>query len=91
MAAIAPPKAIDPVSPIKTLAGWALNLRNPRQAPVKAPENITMLSNPKFKATKLKKDETINVTPAANPSRPSVRFTLLVVATTTKIIKGIYR
>ncbi len=33
IAAITPPSANDPVSPINTLAGWALNTRNPSNAP----------------------------------------------------------
>jgi Fe-S oxidoreductase len=31
-----PPKAKDPISPIKTLAGFALCFKNPRQAPLVA-------------------------------------------------------
>ena len=33
-----PPKAKDPVSPIKTLAGGALNHRKPKAAPIKEPQ-----------------------------------------------------
>ena len=89
--ATAPPKAMEPVSPIKTLAGYALWIRKPKHAPARAVENNDMELNPHFKATMLKKDITIKVTPDARPSSPSVKFTLFTVPTTTNAIKGTYR
>ncbi len=35
---MAPPKASEPTSPMKTSAGWALYQRKPRLAPVIAPQ-----------------------------------------------------
>ncbi len=37
----APPKAREPVSPMKTSAGWALYQRKPRLAPRIAPQKTT--------------------------------------------------
>ena len=37
MTASVPPIDRAPTSPMKTLAGWQLNQRKPRQAPAKAP------------------------------------------------------
>ena len=39
-AANAPPKASEPVSPMKTLAGWKLNFRKPIHAPTVAAQKI---------------------------------------------------
>ena len=38
-AARAPPKAIEPVSPMKSLAGFLLKIRNPRHTPLSAVQN----------------------------------------------------
>ena len=38
--AIAPPSASEPVSPMNTLAGWALKTRKPSTAPTTATEKI---------------------------------------------------
>ena len=40
IAAIAPPNANEPVSPINTFAGWALKTKNPSTAPTTATEKI---------------------------------------------------
>ena len=37
---MAPPKANEPVSPINTFAGFALNTKNPSTAPTTAIQNI---------------------------------------------------
>ncbi len=37
--AMAPPRANDPVSPMKIRAGWVFHHRNPKQAPVHAAAN----------------------------------------------------
>ena len=42
----APPRASDPVSPIKTAAGGALYHKNPSQAPIKAAENTAISPDP---------------------------------------------
>ena len=40
-----PPSARDPVSPIKILAGGALNHKKPKQAPMIDPQNIRHFTN----------------------------------------------
>ena len=44
MAPSAPPSASEPVSPMKIMAGGALNHRKPRPAPISAPQ--TTASSP---------------------------------------------
>ena len=41
-----PPSANDPVSPIKILAGGALNHKNPKQEPIIDPQNIETSPTP---------------------------------------------
>ena len=41
-----PPSAKDPVSPMKILAGGALNHKNPRQAPMIDPQNTETSPTP---------------------------------------------
>ena len=78
---IAPPNAIEPVSPINTLAGYLLYFKNPINPPIKATENTDILSWPVLKETSAKKIITIIVTEVFNPSKPSVKFTAFVKAT----------
>ena len=87
-AARTPPRAMEPVSPIKIFAGFLLKIRNPRQPPATAP-NITG-SPMKQKAVPAItiNSETRVVTPDARPSSPSVRFTELLKATSTNTSKG---
>ena len=89
-AANAPPKASDPVSPIKTLAGCALYRKKPRQAPASAAQKIARCGLPKYMAITAYASAATVVVPAAKPSRPSVRLTAFVVPTSTiKISKEI--
>ena len=44
-----PPKERDPVSPINILAGGALNHKNPKQAPIIAPQKKENSTNPPIK------------------------------------------
>ena len=89
-AARTPPRAMEPVSPIKIFAGFLLKIRNPRQPPATAP-NITG-SPMKQKAVPAItiNSETRVVTPDARPSSPSVRFTAFTTPTTINITNGIY-
>ena len=84
-----PPKESEPVSPIKTYAGETLNKRYATKAPIKANESI---GNPVVSSCKrIKTPKTPKygaLTPAASPSKPSVKFTALTVAINTKIAKG---
>src|SRR6266550_3490813 len=86
--AIAPPSAIDPVSPIKTSAGKALYHRNPMAPPISAAPMIARSSFDKLRSS-VRVDErmkamiaiVVNVNsemiavPAASPSTPSLRLT----------------
>ena len=77
-ATTAPPIAIDPVSPIKTEAGFVLKYKNPSNTANKIIENILVLS---VVASKNKQMATGKLTLVASPSSPSVRFTAFVVPT----------
>src|SRR5437870_4064548 len=87
-----PPRASEPVSPINTCAGWQLNHRNPRPAPIMAAQKTVNSPAPttcgtcRYSATfalpetyvsTRNTNETINVQPIARPSSPSVRLTAL--------------
>src|SRR6266404_7780049 len=87
-----PPRASEPVSPMKTCAGWQLNQRNPRPAPIIAEQKTVNSPAPatygicKYPAARAlparyvkttKTTATINVQPIAKPSRPSVKLTAL--------------
>ena len=88
--AIAPPKSKDPVSPINTLAGWRLNIKNPKQAPIKiVPANVTSLI-PNIILIDTRQVKIIVVTLVDNPSIPSVKLTAFVVPNKTNIANGIY-
>ena len=45
----APPAEREPVSPIKTIAGGALNHKNPRPAPTRAPQKMASSPVPGIK------------------------------------------
>ena len=100
IAPINPPNPSDPVSPINTLALLTLKTKNPKSAPIidtdkiispciSSLEELERFSCNETKTTKKIKYTTL--TPPDNPSSPSVKFTLLVIATkmnaTKKIVK----
>jgi hypothetical protein len=59
-------------------AGLKLYRRKPRTAPEKAPNSMAMRYSP-FKTERITNTtEVKKVTPAARPSRPSIRFTALI-------------
>ena len=97
------PKASDPVSPIKMLAGWLLKQINPNKAPKEQHiiiiKLVCSLINTSLRPC-VKLDKYIKLitpkpikyamlTPPARPSSPSVRLTLFVAAINTSITKGI--
>ncbi len=82
--AIAPPSPSDPVSPMKIVAGNALNQRKPMQPPTRHAASIAMSFSPVMNVIPMYASSTIAAQPAARPSRPSVRLTPLVVPATTK-------
>src|SRR5438046_2670479 len=96
----APPIASAPVSPMNTWAGWALNQRNPSDAPASAPQNTVSSPAPgrKYTPTYLVQSNRPNtyakianapaaiaVSPVARPSSPSVRFTAFELPVTTRV------
>src|SRR5690606_4127005 len=76
-AASAAPSANDPVSPMNTFAGWALNTRNPNNAPTTANANTMMELNCGnwLAAMSANEPKATAAVPANNPSKPSVKFT----------------
>jgi len=81
------PSTYAPVLPRKILAGYALNLRNPRRAPIRLDDrtrrNLFPVLNPTRKVTKM----TIKENPLTRPSSPSRRLIELITPTTKRIRK----
>ena len=82
--ATAPPRPSEPVSPMKIVAGKALNHKNPMQPPTRHPASIARSYSPVMNVIAMYASSTIAAQPAARPSSPSVRLTALVVPATTK-------
>ena len=80
-AQIIPPKNNDPVSPIKTFAGYAFQKRKPKHPPTKAADTILKPIILKIPAITMKKSPAKNVSDASNPSIPSVKFTAFTMPT----------
>ena len=76
---------------MNTLAGYELNPKNPKHAPPVAAVSIPTSLFPTDIANIIKNIETINVTPDANPSKPSVKLTAFTVPIITNIIIGTYK
>ena len=74
-----PPRNNDPVSPIKTRAGWKLYTRKPRSPPIKSAPIRESERNSKRNAQTERNAPTTSVTELARPSIPSVRLTLLTI------------
>ena len=103
MAPSAPPKASEPVSPMKILAGGALYHRKPAPPPIMAAQKMASSPAPgtwwicRYWA-KTKLPARYEITPkapaaiitgtVARPSRPSVRFTALEKPTMVKAAKA---
>src|SRR5699024_12109150 len=78
IAAIDPPNANEPVSPIKTLAGYALKTKNPSNAPTVAKEKITSsFCGKPYHARTANAPKAIAAVPVNSPSNPSVKLTAL--------------
>ena len=78
-----PPRANEPVSPMKIDAGFELyNSKNPKRLPTTAPV-IGVIDGFRLSAAIVKNVATITVTPDARPSKPSVKFTPFTVPSTT--------
>ena len=78
------PSNIDPVSPMKTFAGWKLNLRKASVAPMVI-RSINTDEGPSFANLLIKrKADMMNTEPAASPSSPSnmlIAFMTIAIAT----------
>ena len=75
------PRKVAPVSPIKIRAGFRLYGMKPTHAPTRAPQMTAMSPSPRSRAmTSMVRAPRVE-TPSAKPSRPSIRFTELVIAT----------
>ena len=96
----APPKAIEPVSPMKSSAGKALYQRNPIAAPISAAARIARSSRKSERAPtspermypitliERKVNRAMIPVPAASPSRPSVRLAPLAAPAMTRKRNG---
>ena len=87
---ITPPSIREPVSPINTLAGWILNIRNPKTAPMTILANIDTSYNCKLIPIIAKQVIIIAHTLDDKPSIPSVKLTAFVAPNMTRIANGIY-
>ena len=87
----AAPIANEPVSPMNTWAGLRLCNKKPSQAPASAAQNPARAGSPLLPRSiscSPKPINTIAPTPAAKPSRPSVRFVALLSAKNTNKARG---
>ena len=82
-----PPKNSEPVSPINTLAGWKLYLKNPKHDPKTVSKRIPISEYPLLKAIIDNPSNIILETHPFKPSTPSVKFTALVTANKTNTEK----
>ena len=87
-AAITYPRNMDPVSPMKILAGLKLYCRKPRHAPVMATIAAADTHCPIWNARRAMAIDAIVAIPAASPSRPSIRLTVLINPMIQKIVSG---
>ena len=85
------PRVIEPLSPMKNLAGLILNHRKANTPPITTAINVAKSNLPKRKAIATYGTKAIKETPPANPSNPSVSFKEKAVPTITKMKKGIYQ
>ena len=75
------PKNVEPVSPINIFAGLKLNGKNPKHEPISAIPKIAIEYSPTLIDINTSDIDIIADTPAANPSRPSIKFTAFVMNT----------
>ena len=84
-----PPRAKEPVSPIKTAAGETLKSRYASNAPARQKDKIASPSFPLSLQIKMpKKIKNGMLAPAAKPSKPSVKFTAFTVPKNTNTDNG---
>ncbi len=83
------PSAKEPVSPMKMLAGYLLNTRNPKQAPASTINGTDPLVFPIDIANIADAIDAMAIIPAARPSIPSIRLTEFIDPTIPNITTGI--
>ena len=90
MTASAAPIESEPASPMKTWAGWALNHRKPRRAPMRSAHRRARFGWAGLLRRAMIRKATNEKTsvPPARPSRPSVRLTPLLMATIANAAKA---
>ena len=82
------PRNVAPVSPIKILAGFILYGKKPRHAPKSAERMIATFVSATISAMTVSAAVEMADTPAARPSRPSIKLTAFVMATIQMIVTG---
>ena len=75
------PRKLEPVSPMKVLAGLKLNGINPSNAPARAVTSMILIKGDPFKAKIISKEtqEIIDI-PEDKPSRPSIKLIAFIIA-----------
>lgn len=82
------PKKLEPVSPIKVLAGLKLNGKNPTIDPPNAVINRIAISGDLFNVNIINNEtHEINVIPEDSPSNPSIKLMAFVIPTIHPIVK----
>ena len=71
---------MEPVSPIKTLAGFLFQKKKPTHAPARAAAAIEKPKKPFNAAITPSETAAVTVTELQSPSTPSVKFTALTLA-----------
>lgn len=81
------PKKLEPVSPIKVLAGLKLNGKKPTIAPPNAAINKTAISGDLLRVKIINKEkQEIKVIPEDKPSKPSIRLIAFVIPIIQQIV-----
>ena len=87
MAEIINPKNKDPQSPIKILAGWALQAKKPNVPDARIKAILNKSKRLSIIAIEPMTTSTITLMPPAKPSNPSIKLTALVIPATQIIVK----
>lgn len=81
------PKKLEPVSPIKVLAGLKLNGKNPTIAPPNAAIKSTAMSGDLLRVKIINNEKhEIKVIPEDKPSKPSIKLIALVIPIIQQIV-----
>ena len=86
MQASVKPSSIEPASPMKMLAGWKLKRRKANVAPASTAAMMPIAGKPVDSEMTQKVSAEMPQTPAARPSRPSMKFTMLTIVAIQKAV-----